>query len=178
MVFRYHGAGRVLVILICRGPGRAPRARRDLGRAMWSAGGRELCQSEAEADQNPVTESNLNPKAVWHRPRGGASPHGMWQVWPAGELGRLRYGPAGPAPVGMRERGSSHLAMAKAGHPLTVVCVAAVGGCGRGGHRGRGRGYHPHRRLLALRLAEQRQSRTAPPSTVSTVPVTKRLSIR
>src|SRR5271170_4151447 len=47
-------------VRICRGQGRAPQARQDLGRAMWSVGSRELCEPRTEADGNPVTESNLS----------------------------------------------------------------------------------------------------------------------
>ena len=41
----------------CRGQGRAPQARQDLGRATWSVRSRELCRARAEADGKPVTES-------------------------------------------------------------------------------------------------------------------------
>ena len=46
----------------------------------------------------------------------------------AGELGRLRYEPAVPAPIEVWERCPSHVAVAKAGHALSAVYVAAMGG--------------------------------------------------
>jgi hypothetical protein len=49
-------------------------------------------------------------------------------VGPAGELGRLRYEPAGVGPDRGWELCPSHMAMAKAGHALSAVCVAAMGG--------------------------------------------------
>src|SRR5271154_6888854 len=49
-------------------------------------------------------------------------------VGPAGELGRLRYEPAVAAPTEVWERCPVHMAMAKAGHALSAVCVAAMGG--------------------------------------------------
>jgi len=49
-------------------------------------------------------------------------------VSPAGELGRLRYEPLVLAPIEVWERCLSPMAMAKAGHALSAVCVAAMGG--------------------------------------------------
>lgn len=49
-------------------------------------------------------------------------------VSPAGELGRLRYEPVVLAPIEVWERCLSPMAMAKAGHALSAVCVAAMGG--------------------------------------------------
>ena len=82
--------------------GSSTASRRDLGRAMWSAGGRELCQSEAEGDQNPVTESNLNPKArsgigvaavePVHTGCGRCGRPANWGGCGTGPRGRLRSG--------------------------------------------------------------------------------------
>lgn len=47
-------------------------------------------------------------------------------VSPAGELGRLRYEPVVLAPIEVWERCLSPMAMAKAGHALSAVCVAAM----------------------------------------------------
>ena len=86
----------------------------------------------------------------------------------------------------------SHVAIAKAGHALSAVRVAAMSGsrplAKRAGAGQRSRwsqaspwprpGPSPAPPAASPAAAGQRQSSTAPPSTVSTVPVTKRLSIR
>ena len=50
----------------CRGQGRAPLARRDLGRATWAVASRELCRSRIDANEKPVAESNLSLRVPAH----------------------------------------------------------------------------------------------------------------
>lgn len=46
----------------CRGQGRAPLARRDLGHATCAVASRELCQSRIDANKKPIAESNLSSR--------------------------------------------------------------------------------------------------------------------
>ena len=72
-----------------------------------------------------------------------------------------------PAPTGVWERCPGRMAMAKAGHTLGEVCVAAMGGSHPLAERvgvwpavaavtgvSRGRGRHPHRWPLAPQLPD------------------------
>jgi hypothetical protein len=82
--------------------------------------------------------------------------------------------------------------VAKAGHALSAVNAAVMGGSHPLAERigawpavvavtgvtVAAAGPSPAPQAASSAAARQRQSRTAPPSTVSTVPVTKRLSIR
>jgi hypothetical protein len=49
---------------MCRGQGRVPRARQDLGHTTWPVGNGELCQLRTDAGGKPVTESNLSLRAA------------------------------------------------------------------------------------------------------------------
>ena len=53
-------------VLNCRGQGRAPLARRDLGHATRAVASRKLCRSRTDANEKPVAESNLSLRVPAH----------------------------------------------------------------------------------------------------------------